>query len=237
MRSISARIACCCSTRSRRRHPDLFNILLQVMDYGKLTDHNGKIVDFRNVILIMTTNAGASDLAKPAIGFGSGIREGDDHEAINRMFSPEFRNRLDATISFSPLSTETIGRVVDSFALQLEEQLADRNVTIELDATARSWLAEKGYDPLFGARPLARVIQEHIKKPLADELLFGCLAKGEIVRVAEDPRADTPPSPPRRRRPAYSKGTRVGRVGRAAFYPLVQDIGEQQGFLMPGIRH
>ena len=131
----------------------------------------------------MTTNAGASDLAKPAIGFGSGIREGDDHEAINRMFSPEFRNRLDATISFSALSTETIGRVVDKFVLQLEEQLADRNVTIELDASARTWLAEKGYDPLFGARPLARIIQEHIKKPLADELLFGRLAKGGIVRV------------------------------------------------------
>src|SRR5271157_3974009 len=126
-----------------KAHPDLFNILLQVMDYGKLTDHNGKIVDFRNVILIMTTNAGASDLAKPAIGFGSGIREGDDHEAINRMFSPEFRNRLDATISFSPLSTETIGRVVDKFVLQLEEQLADRNVIIELDPSARAWLAEK----------------------------------------------------------------------------------------------
>src|ERR1700747_358692 len=127
-----------------KAHPDLFNVLLQVMDYGKLTDHNGKTVDFRNVILIMTTNAGASDLAKPAIGFGSGIREGDDHEAINRMFSPEFRNRLDATISFSALSTETIGRVVDKFVLQLEEQLADRNVTIELDTSARTVLAGKG---------------------------------------------------------------------------------------------
>ena len=173
-----------------KAHPDLFNILLQVMDYGKLTDHNGKIVDFRNVILIMTTNAGASDLAKPAIGFGSGVREGDDHEAINRMFSPEFRNRLDATISFSALSTETICRVVDKFVLQLEEQLADRNVMIELSASARAWLAEKGYDPLFGARPLARVIQEHIKKPLADELLFGRLSKGGIVRVTKKPDED-----------------------------------------------
>jgi ATP-dependent Clp protease ATP-binding subunit ClpA len=173
-----------------KAHPDLFNILLQVMDYGKLTDHNGKIVDFRNVILIMTTNAGASDLAKPAIGFGSGIREGDDHEAINRMFSPEFRNRLDTTISFSALSTETIGRVVDKFLLQLKEQLADRSVTIELDASARAWLAEKGYDPLFGARPLARVIQEHIKKPLADELLFGRLSKGGIVGVTKKPDED-----------------------------------------------
>jgi len=173
-----------------KAHPDLFNILLQVMDYGKLTDHNGKIVDFRNVILIMTTNAGASDLAKPAIGFGSGVREGDDHEAINRMFSPEFRNRLDAMISFSALSTETIGRVVDKFVLQLEEQLADRNVTIELDPGARAWLAEKGYDPMFGARPLARVIQEHIKKPLADELLFGRLSKGGIVRVTRKSEED-----------------------------------------------
>src|SRR5437899_5435912 len=152
-----------------KAHPDVYNILLQVMDYGKLTDHNGKNVDFRNVILIMTTNAGASDMAKPAIGFGSGIREGDDQEAINRMFTPEFRNRLDAMISFSALSTETIGRVVDKFILQLEEQLADRNVTIELDERARAWLAEKGYDPLFGARPLARGIQAHIKQPLAAE--------------------------------------------------------------------
>jgi ATP-dependent Clp protease ATP-binding subunit ClpA len=166
-----------------KAHPDLFNILLQVMDHGKLTDHNGKSVDFRNVILIMTTNAGAADLAKAAIGFGSEVRTGDDHEAINRMFTPEFRNRLDAIISFKALSPETIGRVVDKFVLQLEEQLADRNVTIELAAEARKWLAERGYDVLFGARPLARIIQEHIKKPLAEELLFGRLAKGGIVRV------------------------------------------------------
>src|SRR5271170_4734210 len=173
-----------------KAHPDLFNILLQIMDHGKLTDHNGKSVDFRNVILIMTTNAGAAELAKQAIGFGSGIRTGHDEEAINRMFTPEFRNRLDATISFAPLSADTIGRVVGKFILQLEEQLADRNVTIELDASARSWLAEKGYDPLFGARPLARIIQEHIKKPLAEELLFGSLAKGGIVRVSVDKEAD-----------------------------------------------
>ena len=173
-----------------KAHPDLFNILLQVMDYGKLTDHNGKIVDFRNVILIMTTNAGAAELAKQAIGFGSGIRTGHDEEAITRMFTPEFRNRLDATISFAPLSAETIGRVVDKFILQLEEQLADRNVVIELQASARAWLAEKGYDPLFGARPLARIIQEHIKKPLAEELLFGHLAKGGIVRVKRDETED-----------------------------------------------
>ena len=173
-----------------KAHPDLFNILLQIMDYGKLTDHNGKSVDFRNVILIMTTNAGAAELAKQAIGFGSGIRTGHDEEAINRMFTPEFRNRLDATISFAALAPETIGMVVGKFVLQLEEQLADRNVTIELDAAARDWLATKGYDPLFGARPLARVIQEHIKKPLAEELLFGSLAKGGIVRVSVDKEAD-----------------------------------------------
>src|SRR5258706_9951403 len=173
-----------------KAHPDLFNILLQVMDYRKLTDHNRKTVDFRNVILIMTTNAGAAELAKQAIGFGSGIRTGHDEEAINRMFTPEFRNRLDAVISFAALSPDTIGRVVDKFVLQLEEQLADRNVTIELDASARDWLAVKGYDPLFGARPLARVIQEHIKKPLAEELLFGKLAKGGTVRGYAEKAAD-----------------------------------------------
>jgi ATP-dependent Clp protease ATP-binding subunit ClpA len=138
----------------------------------------------------MTTNAGAAELAKQAIGFGSGIRTGHDEEAINRMFTPEFRNRLDATISFAALAPETIGMVVGKFVLQLEEQLADRNVTIELDAAARDWLGAKGYDPLFGARPLARLIQEHIKKPLAEELLFGSLAKGGIVRVSVDKEAD-----------------------------------------------
>jgi ATP-dependent Clp protease ATP-binding subunit ClpA len=167
-----------------KAHPDLFNILLQVMDYGKLTDHNGKSVDFRNVILIMTTNAGAADLAKPAIGFGSEVRSGDDTEAINRMFTPEFRNRLDSIISFAPLTEETIHRVVDKFVLQLEVQLADRNVTIELDELARAWLAKKGYDKLYGARPLGRVIQESVKKPLAEELLFGRLAKGGVVQVS-----------------------------------------------------
>jgi len=166
-----------------KAHPDLFNILLQVMDYGKLTDHNGKKVDFRNVILIMTTNAGASELAKPAIGFGRSEREGDDQEAIKRMFTPEFRNRLDATIAFKGLGLEIMERVVDKFIMQLEAQLADRNVEIELTDAARRWLAEKGYDKAYGARPLARVIQEHIKKALADELLFGKLAKGGRVRV------------------------------------------------------
>ncbi|WP_374444887.1 ATP-dependent Clp protease ATP-binding subunit ClpA [Stella sp.] len=166
-----------------KAHPDLFNILLQVMDYGKLTDHNGKIVDFRNVIIIMTTNAGAADMAKAAIGFGSGVREGDDEEAIKRLFTPEFRNRLDAIIGFQHLTPEIIAQVVDKFVAQLEGQLGDRQVAIELDDAARKWLATKGYDRLYGARPLGRVIQEHIKKPLADELLFGRLSKGGTVRV------------------------------------------------------
>ena len=166
-----------------KAHPDLFNILLQIMDYGKLTDHNGKTVDFSNVILIMTTNAGAAELAKPPIGFARTEREGDDEEAIKRMFAPEFRNRLDAVIRFAALSPEVIARVVDKFVIQLEEQLADRNVSIELSAAARTWLAENGYDPTYGARPLARLIQEEIKKPLADELLFGKLAKGGRVQV------------------------------------------------------
>ncbi len=166
-----------------KAHPDLFNILLQVMDHGKLTDHNGKTIDFRNVILVMTTNAGAADLAKPAMGFGREARIGDDQEAVNRMFTPEFRNRLDAIISFDSLNPETVSRVVDKFVMELEGQLADRNVIIELSDEARKWLAVKGYDVAFGARPLGRVIQEYIKKPLAEELLFGKLAKGGIVRV------------------------------------------------------
>ncbi|WP_368415737.1 ATP-dependent Clp protease ATP-binding subunit ClpA [Falsiroseomonas sp.] len=166
-----------------KAHQDLYNILLQVMDHGKLTDHNGKTVDFRNVILIMTTNAGAADMAKPVIGFGRETRVGEDQEAIQRLFTPEFRNRLDAVISFSGLSQEIVARVVDKFVMQLEAQLADRNVTIELSSAAREWLSERGYDPLYGARPLGRVIQEYIKKPLAEELLFGKLAKGGAVKV------------------------------------------------------
>jgi ATP-dependent Clp protease ATP-binding subunit ClpA len=153
------------------------------MDHGKLTDHNGKTVDFRNVILIMTTNAGAADMAKPAIGFGSAVRIGEDTEAIQRMFTPEFRNRLDAVVPFAGLTPEIVGQVVEKFVMQLEAQLADRNVTIELSSAAKEWLAEKGYDPLNGARPLARIIQEFVKKPLAEELLFGKLVKGGAVKV------------------------------------------------------
>ncbi len=166
-----------------KAHPDLFNILLQVMDHGKLTDHNGKTIDFRNVILIMTTNAGAADLAKPPLGFNRAKREGDDQEAINRLFSPEFRNRLDAVVPFGNLPPKVISKVVDKFIFQLEAQLAERNVTIELSKAANDWLARKGYDEKFGARPLSRVIQEHVKKPLAEELLFGDLSRGGTVRV------------------------------------------------------
>src|SRR5690242_8328603 len=166
-----------------KAHPDLFNILLQVMDHGKLTDHNGKSVDFRNVILIMTSNVGAMELQKSPIGFGRKREAGDDEEAINRMFTPEFRNRLDAIISFGPLPPAVVRQVVEKFVLQLEGQLAERGVTIELSSAAKEWLAERGYDKLYGARPLARVIQEHIKKPLAEELLFGKLVKGGSVKV------------------------------------------------------
>ena len=169
-----------------KAHPDLFNILLQVMDNGTLTDSNGKKVDFRNVILIMTTNAGASDAAKESIGFGRGKREDENEEAIKRLFTPEFRNRLDATIPFAGLSEEIIEMVVDKFILQLEAQLADRNVTIALTAKARKWLAVRGYDEAFGARPLGRLIQEHVKKPMADELLFGSLQKGGGVKIDID---------------------------------------------------
>ncbi len=166
-----------------KAHPDLFNILLQVMDHGKLTDHNGKSVDFRNVILIMTTNAGAADMAKPPIGFEREQRIGDDAEAIEKLFTPEFRNRLDSVIGFAALSPEVVSKVVDKFVMELEFQLDDRNVMIELTESAREWLANRGYDQKFGARPLGRVIQEHIKKPLAEELLFGKLAKGGVVVV------------------------------------------------------
>ncbi|WP_416355738.1 ATP-dependent Clp protease ATP-binding subunit ClpA [Aureimonas phyllosphaerae] len=166
-----------------KAHPDLFNILLQVMDHGKLTDHNGKRIDFRNVILIMTTNAGASESQRAAIGFGSSKRTGDDVEAINRLFTPEFRNRLDAIIPFGALPTPVIHEVVQKFVMQLEAQLSERGVTFDLDQEAIAWLADKGYDEHMGARPLGRVIQEYVKKPLADEVLFGKLKRGGTVKV------------------------------------------------------
>jgi ATP-dependent Clp protease ATP-binding subunit ClpA len=166
-----------------KAHPDLFNILLQVMDNGKLTDHHGKTVDFRNIILIMTTNAGASDMAREGLGFGNITREGEDEEAIKRMFTPEFRNRLDAVVPFGYLPTEVISRVVEKFILQLELQLADREVHIGLDEEAKAWLTERGYDKLYGARPMGRLIQEKVKQPLAEELLFGKLVHGGEVKV------------------------------------------------------
>ena len=166
-----------------KAHPDIYNILLQVMDYGKLTDNNGKSVDFRNVILIMTTNAGAAEMARAPIGFEREVRVDEDKEAIGRMFTPEFRNRLDTIVGFKPLKPETVGRVVDKFVAQLEAQLTEKHVTIQLTDDARAWLAKRGYDPAMGARPLSRVIQEKVKKPLAEELLFGKLVNGGIVKI------------------------------------------------------
>ncbi len=189
-----------------KAHPDVYNILLQVMDNGKLTDHNGRTVDFRNVILIMTSNAGATEQAKEAIGFNRDRREGEDTAAIERTFTPEFRNRLDAVVSFAPLPKDTILQVVEKFVLQLEAQLMDRNVTIELTRPAAEWLADKGYDSKMGARPLGRVIQEHIKKPLAEELLFGKLAKGGVVKVGvKDGKIDLKIEGPKKGRISSSK--------------------------------
>ncbi len=169
-----------------KAHPDIYNILLQVMDYGKLTDNNGKTVDFRNVILIMTTNAGAREMARAPLGFEREFRMDDDQEEIKRSFTPEFRNRLDAIVPFAPLKPETVIRVVDKFVIQLEAQLADRNVVISLTEDARKYLARIGYDPAMGARPLSRVIQEKVKRPLAEELLFGRLANGGHVSIGFD---------------------------------------------------
>ncbi|MBB3312210.1 ATP-dependent Clp protease ATP-binding subunit ClpA [Rhizobium sp. BK196] len=176
-----------------KAHPDIYNILLQVMDHGTLTDHNGKKIDFRNVVLIMTTNAGASEMAKAAIGFGSSKRTGEDEEALTRLFTPEFRNRLDAIIPFAPLPTAVIHKVVQKFIMQLEAQLSERNVTFDLHEDAIAWLSEKGYDEKMGARPLARVIQDAIKKPLANEILFGKLKKGGVVNVTVGPKEDGKP--------------------------------------------
>ncbi len=195
-----------------KAHPDLFNILLQIMDNGRLTDHHGKSVDFRNVILIMTTNAGASDMASEGIGFGNVSKEDAQDEAVKRMFTPEFRNRLDAIVPFAYLPTEVVARVVDKFVLQLELQLADRNVHIELDDEARAWLTERGYDKLYGARPMGRLVQEKIKQPLAEELLFGKLIHGGEVKVRIKDNAPSfeitaaPPKPPKgKKKPARAK--------------------------------
>jgi ATP-dependent Clp protease ATP-binding subunit ClpA len=169
-----------------KAHPDVFNLLLQVMDHGTLTDNNGRKADFRNVILVMTTNAGAERLSRSSIGFTKQDHAGDELQEIKRLFSPEFRNRLDATIQFKPLDEQTISHVVDKFVLELEAQLADKHVTVELDNAARAWLAKHGHDPAMGARPMARLIQEKVKKPLANELLFGSLASGGHVKVSTD---------------------------------------------------
>ncbi len=195
-----------------KAHPDLFNILLQVMDNGRLTDHHGKTVDFRNVVLIMTTNAGAADMASQGIGFGNVSKEDASEEAVKRMFTPEFRNRLDAIVPFGYLGKDTVARVVDKFILQLELQLAEQNVEIQFDKDARGWLADKGYDRLYGARPMGRLIQERIKQPLAEELLFGKLADGGEVQVSVKdgkPVFELTPAPPkakpRRKKPAAKK--------------------------------
>ncbi|MEE9433168.1 MAG: ATP-dependent Clp protease ATP-binding subunit ClpA [Sphingorhabdus sp.] len=184
-----------------KAHPDLFNILLQVMDNGRLTDHHGKTVDFRNVILIMTTNAGASDMAKEGIGFGNNISKEDaGDEAVKKMFTPEFRNRLDAIVPFNYLPPKVVARVVDKFILQLELQLADQNVHIKFDDDARKWLTDRGYDRLYGARPMGRLLQEKIKQPLAEELLFGKLVNGGEVAVhIKDgkPAFEVTPAPPK----------------------------------------
>jgi ATP-dependent Clp protease ATP-binding subunit ClpA len=167
-----------------KAHPDVFNLLLQVMDHGTLTDNNGRKADFRHVIIVMTTNAGAQEMARPSIGFTQSDNASDGLEAIRRIFSPEFRNRLDAVIQFAALDPITIERVVDKLVLEVEAQLEQKGVSISLDDAARRWVAEKGYDPKMGARPMARTIQEHIKRPLAEELLFGRLANGGHVRVS-----------------------------------------------------
>src|SRR3990167_3990930 len=195
--------------------PDLFNILLQVMYNGRLTDHHGKTVDFRNVVLIMTTNAGASRNAAHGIGFGDVSKEDAGEEAVRKMFTPEFRNRLDAIVPFSYLGRETVARVVDKFILQLEMQLADQNVHIQFDTDARGWLAEKGYDKLYGARPMARLIQEKIKQPLAEELLFGKLASGGEVHVSlkdGQPAFEVTPAPPKARPAKKTKPVAKGKA-------------------------
>jgi len=209
-----------------KAHPDLFNILLQVMDNGRLTDHHGKTVDFRNVVLIMTTNAGASDASKQGIGFGAGTKTEAQAEAVKKMFTPEFRNRLDAIVPFDYLGTETVSRVVDKFILQLELQLADQNVHIQFDSDAREWLAKRGYDKLMGARPMARLLQDKVKQPLAEELLFGKLAQGGEVHVSlkDDKLAfELTPAPPKAK---PKKAKKKPAAKRATETPTAEDKSE-----------
>ena len=233
-----------------KAHPDLFNILLQVMDHGKLTDHNGKQVDFRNTIIIMTTNAGASEMQKAAIGFGSTKRTGDNEEAINRLFAPEFRNRLDSIIQFDVLPTPVIHQVVEKFIMQLEAQLSERGVTFDLSQDAIAWLAEKGFDERMGARPLSRVIQEYIKKPLADEVLFGKLKNGGTVKVSvsiskdgvktleletlEDPAMRTPKPEPATK-PAKSNSEREAKIAKPAGKPVGKGKGTSKSGSVPKV--
>jgi ATP-dependent Clp protease ATP-binding subunit ClpA len=166
-----------------KAHPDVFNLLLQVMDHGTLTDNNGRKADFRHVVIVMTTNAGAFEMSRPSIGFTQSDSVSDGMEAIRRLFSPEFRNRLDAVIQFAPLDQDTIERVVDKLLVEAEAQLEQKRVSISVDEAARRWIAKRGYDPKMGARPMARIIQEFIKRPLAEELLFGKLVNGGQVEV------------------------------------------------------
>ena len=170
-----------------KAHPEVFNLLLQVMDHGVLTDNNGRKADFRNVILVMTTNAGAQEMSRASIGFTHQDHSSDGMEIIRKAFSPEFRNRLDAVIQFAALDEQSIRRVVDKLVVELEAKLGSNDVTLELDDDARDWIAERGYDAKMGARPMARIIQEHIKRPLAEELLFGSLAEGGHVRISVGP--------------------------------------------------
>ena len=166
-----------------KAHFDLFNILLQVMDYGKLTDHNGKTVDFKHVIVIMTTNAGANDLSKEKIGFNSKKSNNDNEDAINKIFSPEFRNRIDSIIHFNHLDKKIVLSIVDKFIIEIEAQLEDKGVSLSIDKEAKEYLANKGFDDVYGARELGRLIQKEVKKPMAEELIFGSLAKGGHVEI------------------------------------------------------
>jgi len=212
-----------------KAHPEVFNLLLQVMDHGTLTDNNGRKADFRNAVIVMTTNAGSQEMSRASIGFTQQDHTTDGMEIIRKAFTPEFRNRLDAVISFAPLSKDVILQVVEKFVLQLEAQLLDRNVTIELTKPAAEWLGEKGYDSKMGARPLGRVIQENIKKPLAEEVLFGKLKKGGTVKVTVEKDelgesklklesiADEPRSKPKRqtRKPAAKKTAAAAKPAKA----------------------